>query len=247
MIPKIIHYCWFGDNPLPSLAKKCIYSWKKYFPEYEIKEWNETNFDVNSIPYTQEAYQAKKYAFVSDYARFWVLYQYGGIYFDVDVEIIKPLDDILTKGPFMGCEKDGSIMEKIAVNPGLGLASNPGMSFYKKVLDYYSTLHFFTKEGLMNMSTVVEYTTQLLFEVGLENKNEIQKVNDIFIYPKTFFCPLDSTLSICITSDTRTIHHYNASWLPPYRQYVKKIKRLLGYSVSSKLSSFLKNNLFFKK
>ncbi|MCS2894133.1 glycosyl transferase [Parabacteroides faecis] len=247
MIPKIVHYCWFGNNPLPSLAIKCIHSWKEYLPEYEIKEWNETNFDISLIPYIQEAYQAKKYAFVSDYARFWILYQYGGLYFDVDVEIIKPLDDILAKGPFMGCEKDGSQEQEIAVAPGLGLASRPGMSFYKRVLDYYSSLHFFTEEGTMNMSTVVEYTTQLLFEVGLENKSGIQKVNDIYIYPKAFFCPLDSSLSIYISSDTRTIHHYNASWLPPHKQYIKKIKRLLGYSFSSKLSLVLKKILLLSK
>lgn len=106
MIPKIIHYCWFGRGPLPELAQKCIASWKKYLPDYEIKEWNEDNFDVNIIPYTAEAYQAKKYAFVSDYARFWILYQYGGIYFDTDVEVIRPMDDIISKGNFMGFETD---------------------------------------------------------------------------------------------------------------------------------------------
>lgn len=106
MIPKIIHYCWFGRGPLPELAQKCIASWKKYLPDYEIKEWNEDNFDVNIIPYTAEAYAEKKYAFVSDYARFWVLYKYGGIYFDTDVEVIRPLDDIIAKGNFMGCETD---------------------------------------------------------------------------------------------------------------------------------------------
>ena len=106
MIPKIIHYCWFGRNPLPELAQKCIASWKKYLPDYEIKEWNEDNFDVNIIPYTAEAYAMKKYAFVSDYARFWILYRYGGIYFDTDVEVIRPIDDIIAKGNFMGYETD---------------------------------------------------------------------------------------------------------------------------------------------
>ena len=101
-IPKTIHYCWFGRNPLPSLAIKCIASWKKYLPDYEIKEWNEDNFDVNVIPYTREAYAAKKYAFVSDYARFKILYEEGGLYFDTDVEVIKPFDDIIARGAFMG-------------------------------------------------------------------------------------------------------------------------------------------------
>lgn len=106
MIPKIIHYCWFGRNPLPELAKQCIASWKRFLPDYEIREWNEDNFDVNIIPYTAEAYKQKKYAFVNDYARFWILYRYGGIYFDTDVEVIRPLDDIIAKGNFMGVESD---------------------------------------------------------------------------------------------------------------------------------------------
>ena len=104
MIPKIIHYCWFGGNPLPDDAKKCIASWKKFFPDYEIKEWNETNYDVSVCPYVKEAYEAKKWAFVSDYARFDILYKHGGLYFDTDVEVIKSFDDILTKGGFMGQE-----------------------------------------------------------------------------------------------------------------------------------------------
>ena len=104
MIPKVIHYCWFGGNPLPELAKICIDSWKKYLPDYEIKEWNETNFDLDSCEYIREAYNCKKWAFVSDYARFWILYNYGGLYFDTDVEILNPLDDIIKCGSFMGNE-----------------------------------------------------------------------------------------------------------------------------------------------
>mgnify|MGYP001644804644 FL=1 len=104
MIPKIIHYCWFGGHPLPASALKCIESWRKYCPDYEIKEWNESNYDVNKIPYISQAYEVKKYAFVSDYARFDILYQYGGVYFDTDVEVIKPIDEIIEKGAFFGME-----------------------------------------------------------------------------------------------------------------------------------------------
>ncbi|WP_394811651.1 glycosyltransferase family 32 protein [Phocaeicola vulgatus] len=123
MIPKVIHYCWFGRNSLPPLAVKCLESWKRFFPDYEIKEWNEDNFDVNIISYTAEAYRVKKYAFVSDYARFWILYHYGGLYFDTDVEVIKSMDDIIAKGSFMGCEKDADKegATALAVAPGLGL------------------------------------------------------------------------------------------------------------------------------
>ena len=115
MIPKIVHYCWFGRGELTPLAKKCIASWRLFFPGYEIKEWNEDNFDVNIIPYTADAYKAGKYAFVSDYARFWVLYHFGGVYFDTDVEVIRPMDDVLEKGAFMGIELLGA---KPAVAPG---------------------------------------------------------------------------------------------------------------------------------
>ena len=121
MIPKVIHYCWFGHHPLSPLAKKCMKSWKRYFPDYEIKEWNERNFDVNIIPYVKEAYEAKRYAFVSDYARFWILYRYGGIYFDTDVEVIRPMTDIIERGAFMGCETVANKNIPLYVNPGLGL------------------------------------------------------------------------------------------------------------------------------
>ena len=146
MIPKTIHYCWFGRNPLPELAKKCIASWRRCLPDYEIKEWNEDIFDVNIIPYTQQAYEAKKYAFVSDYARFWILYHYGGLYFDTDVEVIKPFDDIVERGPFMGFELDSiNGATTIGVAPGLGLGVTPGLDLYKMLLEKYSLLMFFNK------------------------------------------------------------------------------------------------------
>lgn len=139
MIPKVINYCWFGGNPLPASAQKCIASWRKYLPDYEIKEWNESNFDVNIIPYTAEAYKAKKYAFVSDYARFWILYRYGGLYFDTDVEVIRNMDDIIANGAFMGLEKKqaGATPTQLGVAPGLGLGVNPGLGLYKELLDVY--------------------------------------------------------------------------------------------------------------
>lgn len=212
MIPKVIHYCWFGRNPLPPLAIKCIESWKKYFPDYEIKEWNEDNFDIKIIPYTQEAYQSKKYAFVSDYARFWILYHYGGLYFDTDVEVIRPIDDIISKGAFMGCENEEN--NQRAVNPGLGLCSPSGLNIYKNILDMYADLHFINSDGSLNMKTVVAYTTELLLKKGLMNVDGIQKCADIFIYPKEFFCPIDyKSRKISITENTRTIHHFAGSWI----------------------------------
>ncbi len=207
MIPKTIHYCWFGGRRLPMIAKKCIRSWKKYFPEYEIREWNESNFDVNAIPYTAEAYKAKKYAFVSDYVRFWVLYRYGGIYFDTDVEVIRSMDDIINLGPFMGCEKAGKVA------PGLGLGAPSGLGLYKEILDLYQSLHFLNADGSLNMTTVVQYTTGLLCKKGLGNINEIQYVAGVYIYPKEYFSPVDySTMHPHITPNTYTIHYFVSSW-----------------------------------
>lgn len=226
-IPKTIHYCWFGRNPLPESALKCINSWKKFFPDYEIKEWNEYNFDVNSIPYTQEAYQAKKYAFVSDYARFKILYEHGGLYFDTDVEIIKPMDDIVEKGSFMGVEVPSDGRKSPQINPGLGLGAPSGNGIYRKVLDYYKTIHFLNEDGTQNLVTVVDHTTKILVDSGLLNINEIQKVDDVCIYPVDYFNPLnDHTGELNITNNTRSIHWYSKTWLniKPWRI---KISRLL--------------------
>lgn len=257
MIPKTIHYCWFGRNPLPPLAIRCIESWKRYLPDYEIKEWNEDNFDVNIIPYTKEAYEAKKYAFVSDYARFWILYKYGGLYFDTDVEVIKPLGDIIAKGPFMGCEKDVWNDEAMAsavapgfslgVNPGLGLGVNPGFGLYKEILDLYVTLHFIMPDGSLNLKTVVQYTTEILCRHGLKNIKEIQCCAGIWIYPKEYFCPIDyETKKFIITSNTRCIHHFAESWKTPCMLLKQKILRILGKE-NAKLLSELKKHLVFRK
>ena len=145
-IPKVIHYCWFGKNLLPEAALKCIESWKRFFPDYEIIEWNEDNFDINACDYTKEAYQAKKWAFVSDYARYKIIYENGGVYFDTDVEVIKSFDDILVKGAFMGIEAD----YKSTVNTGLGIAAEKEHPLYREMLDYYEKEHFINEDGNLN-------------------------------------------------------------------------------------------------
>ena len=247
-IPKIIHYCWFGGKPLPELAVKCIASWKKYLPEYEIKEWNESNFDVDIIPYTSEAYKAKKYAFVSDYARFWILYKYGGIYFDTDVEVIRPLDDIIARGPFMGCEKEikiGPVQEFVA--PGLGLGVYPNLGFYNEILKYYSHLSFIKKDGSYNQATVVEHVTGLFVQHGLKFVNEIQECSGIYIYPKEYFCPLDyKTGKLYITENTYTIHHYMASWHTKGQKMYILFKNVFGENLAQVISKFLKKHGFAK-
>ncbi|AEE17470.1 glycosyltransferase family 32 protein [Treponema brennaborense] len=207
MIPKIIHYCWFGGNPLPEPAQKCLTSWRKFLPDYEIKEWNENDYDVRKIPYVAQAYEAKKYAFVSDYARFDILYRYGGIYFDTDVEVIKPLDDILERGAFAGVECAG------ALNAGLGIASPAASPIYKEILDSYEKSNFLKQDGTQDLTTVVTRVSDIFRKHGFTDKDEIQTVAGITIYPTEYFCPKSlETGIIRITKNTYTIHHYDGSW-----------------------------------
>ena len=207
MIPKKIHYCWFGGNPLPKLAIKCIESWKKFLPEYEIIEWNESNYDVHKIPYISQAYNAKKYAFVSDYARFDILYEHGGLYFDTDVEVIKSMDKIIEQGAFAGVEFPGKL------NTGLGLASPAASPIYKEILDSYKASSFIKENGQNDLTTVVTRVSDIFKKYGFTDENKIQKIADVTIYPVEYFCPKDyETGEINITENTYSIHHYDASW-----------------------------------
>ncbi|MGM9947033.1 glycosyltransferase family 32 protein [Floccifex sp.] len=219
-IPKVIHYCWFGNNPLPELARKCIDSWKKFCPKYEIKEWNETNFDVNICEYTRGAYNEKKWAFVSDYARFWIIYNFGGIYMDTDVELIASIDDLIETGAYMGCEPklesdcyDNQFDKyNYLINPGLGIAAPAHHPFYEEMLNIYNKSSFYNVSGEVDLSTVVYKSTLLLEKYGYkENLNE--KILGITIYPSDYFCPKNyMTGNLIITKNTRSIHHYSASW-----------------------------------
>ena len=237
MIPKIIHYCWFGGNPLPKSAKKCIESWRKFLPDYEIKEWNESNYDVHKISYIHEAYETKKYAFVSDYARFDILYQFGGIYFDTDVQVLAPMDDIIAKGPFMGREA-GSWMRAyglpkgLAVAPGLALGVEAGHPLYKEFLDVYQTLKFRLEDGSLNTKTICWHVTEILLKHGLTDNNDtIEEVAGVWIYPADVFCPMDHTKGhyVKITERTRTIHLYDSTWNDhkTIRHQLSKVKHWL--------------------
>ena len=246
MIPKKIHYCWFGRNPLPESALKCIASWRKFLPDYEIIEWNEDNFDINSIPYTAQAYAAKKYAFVSDYARFKILYEHGGLYFDTDVEVIKPFEDILARGPFMGFEVNPNSNRPFgAVAAGLGIGAEKGMGLYEAVLDYYSNLNFLQPDGSYNISdAVVNITTRELVKFGLTDKPGIQSVADITIYPMDYFNPLDdATGRLNKTENTHSIHWFTKTWLDvsPLRQKISRlIHRCFGVDFFSKIRRIFK-------
>lgn len=244
-IPKVIHYFWFGGNPLPELAETCIASWENYLPDYEIKRWDESNFDVNAILYTKQAYEAGKYAFVSDYARLKVLYDEGGVYFDTDVEVLRSIDDILENGAFMSLEamEDGGV----GINPGNGIAAPAGLPTYKRLVESYEKDAFLDENGKHNLSTIVTRVTNLLEEDGFVAKNEIQKVGDITIYPTDYFCPKNfATGKVTITKNTYSIHWYDASWQPlssrvfyavsrrmpaPLRKQMKKaMRRIKGKS-----------------
>ena len=246
MIPKKIHYCWFGRNELPESAKKCIESWKKYFPDYEIVQWNETNYDVNKNEYIREAYKIKKYAFVSDYARFDVLYHYGGVYFDTDVEVISSFRDILN-GPYMGCEIDGNGRENISilVNPGLGMAAPSGLELYKEILNYYDNQKFYDDDGNINTTTVVTRTTQILLERGLKNISGIQNIGELTIYPKEYFNPRNNNTGVLQKTDnTHSIHWYAQSWVSSRERLKSKITRplhrIFGEDCFSKVKKVLK-------
>lgn len=208
-IPRTIHYCWFGRGPLPDYARKCIASWRNYFPGYEIIEWNEDNFDIGIHPYVRSAYDAGKYAFASDYARFWILYNHGGIYFDTDVEAIRHFAGI-ENTPFMGIEQNGGTSAGVA--PGLGIGAYPKMDIFREMLEEYAGAVFETGNGVPE--TVVEKATRVLLRHGFNSKDEKQEVSGVQIYPSDVFCPLDHATGILTkTERTVSIHHYAASWL----------------------------------
>lgn len=202
---KTIHYCWFGRNPKPALIIKCMESWKKFCTGYEIIEWNEDNFDVNCCDYVREAYEAKKWAFVSDYCRFHVLYHQGGIYLDTDVELIRSLNDLT--GAFVGFENADHVAS------GLIRGAESGDIICKEMLDSYHHDHFKNEDGTLNLMTVCVRETEILSKYGLQRNNEYQIVANTAVYPSEYFNPIDhETGKSHPTSKTFSIHHYAASW-----------------------------------
>lgn len=223
MIPQTIHYCWFGRKPLPKLARKCIQSWHRYLPGWEIKEWNEDNFNVAEIPFTAEAYQAGKYAFVSDYARFAILAREGGVYLDTDVELIKPWDTMLSEAPFLGTEQTGLI------NPGLGFAMPAGNGFCLSMVEKYRSIHFVNPDGLFNLKTVCDYSTEYFSDRGFKPSDSLLTICGITIFPPTVLSPKSQiTGKLNITGETYAIHHYAGSWLSPYERFKLRVKDITG-------------------
>ena len=229
MIPKKIHYCWFGRNPLPELAKNCIASWKKYLPEYEIIEWNEDNFDINENEYVSEAYSSKKWAFVTDYVRLKALVEYGGIYMDTDVEVTKPLDRFLNHHAFSGFEDVESVPTGI-------MACEKGFELFETLLKTYENRHFIKEDGSLDITTNTTSITEFCLAHGLILNNQLQEIEGFALYPNDFFCPKDpDTNQIMITENTYTIHHFAGSWSSPWYRFKKKVQALLGGNITNKI------------
>lgn len=227
MIPKIIHYVWVGGKPLNALAKKCIESWKKHCPDYEIKQWDETNFDINENQYCKEAYDSKKWAFVSDYIRLKVLHMYGGIYMDTDVEVVKSLDEFLVHPAFSGFEGPDAIPTGI-----IGAEKNNW--WIANMLSYYDDAHFIKPNGELDQTTNVVLITNGTKAIypNLQLNNTYQGFKDVVFYPKDYFCPIDLEIrELEKTSNTHTIHWFAGSWIekPGFmariRKFFKKILR----------------------
>ena len=208
LIPRKIHYCWFGHNPIPEECNKYVQSWKKYCPDYEIIQWNEDNYDVMKNKYMYEAYKQKKWAFVSDYARLDIVYQEGGVYLDTDVELLKPLDDFLYQKGFIGFETSRY------VNTGLGFGAIAGLDIIRELRDEYEHYEFIDEKGNCDLTPCPHLQTNYLLTKGLELNGEFQKVSDLTIYPVKVLCGINPiSFEKNITAYTVAIHHFKGSWL----------------------------------
>jgi len=232
MIPKTIHYCWFGGNPLPPFALKCIKSWKKHCPDYEIKEWNESNFDINCNAYVKEAYDAKKWAFVSDVARLIIIYNNGGVYLDTDVELRKPLGDLLNNFMYMGFEQDGE------VNTGVGFGAVKEFPILQKMIGIYSSAFFINPDGTHNMTTCNIYTKKILQQEGFILNDEYQNINGLALYPSEYFSPK----RFSAVANTYSIHYYAVSWKDKDEDS-NKLKIYLMSVFGARVGAFIYNGL----
>lgn len=227
MIPKTIHFCWFGGNEKPEKAKKCIASWKNHCPSYEIREWNESNFDLEQCPqYVRDAYAAKKYAFVTDFVRLKVLFTHGGFYMDTDVELLKSLDPFLSDRAVIGFENDDF------VNSGQMLAAEAGHPILKEMMERYETIDFFRSDGSIYLLGCPHVNTEVLEDHGLVKNGEEQIVADVHVYPADWFNPLDSATGLLNkTKNAVSIHWYSMSWIPRWKQvrvkFLRRVRRIL--------------------
>ena len=236
-IPKVIHYCWFGRGKMPKLAKKCIKSWKKFCPDYKIICHNEDNFDLTQNRYLNEAYKAGKWAFVSDYARLKIICDNGGIYLDTDVELIKPIDDLLLTKGFMGFDEKG------IVATGLGFGAEKGNKIVSEFLKDYDNIPFVLPDGSYDLTPCPNRNTEALKRLGMDIKNTSQTFMDITFLPDEYLCPMNYyTGKKTITENTYSIHHYSASWTSVVTKRTTRIKRIIGVRLYDKIyGKFLQN------
>ena len=234
-ISKTIHYCWFGKNPEPALMKQCIESWKKYLPDYKLMLWNEENFDIESNLFVKQAYESKKWAFVSDYVRFYALYYYGGIYMDTDVEVLKSLNPFLKHSAFTGFENETLIPTGI-------IGSQKGHVWAGEILHFYENISFIDDNGNLRVQPNTAVITKLTKEkYNFIDKNSFQKLeNGIVIYPKDYFCPKNYyDGKIELTENTYTIHHFSGSWHTGFDKFKMKIHKIFIVVFGSKMHKLL--------
>lgn len=244
---KVIHYCWFGNNPLSKMAKKCIKSWKKYLPDYKIIEWNESNFDINICPFVKQAYEKKKWAFVSDYARLYALYNYGGIYFDTDMEVLKNIDHLLDDDFFIGYEAN----KKIAA--GVIGTKEKHNKYIKDLIDYYNNMEEFNEDIVFQYAIPNIITKEFSkFDKKCENGIDIFD-NNIYVYPEEYFYPINYNYSRKVyTDNTCMVHYYSASWVPKGEKVAAKVYRKFGQKRGAVILKILyrlsdKKNCFINK
>ncbi|MEK3991734.1 glycosyltransferase family 32 protein [Robertmurraya sp. FSL R5-0851] len=220
-IPKVIHYCWFGGKEKPEIVKKCILSWRKTLKDYEIIEWNETNFDIHSNTFIREAYEAGKFAFVSDYVRVYVLYNQGGIYLDTDVEVFQPFDKFLHHESFWGFEQENYIATST-------IGAKKENKLISQFLDSYRSKGFLKEDGSFHELTNVAIVTKILEDTGLKRDGRYQEIEGIgAFYPQTYFSPYDYiNIRKLNTNDTVAIHHFYKSWLPPSARLKSSLKQI---------------------
>ena len=229
-IPKVIYYCWFGKGKMPRLAEKCIQSWKKYCPDYKIVCLSEENFDITQNKYAKEAYAAGKWAFVSDYARLKILYDNGGIYFDTDVELIKPLDKLIEESGYMGFDENG------IASTGLGFACEKGNELVGALLKDYEDISFMLPDGTYDLTPCPDRNTKTLIKLGMDINNKDQVFMGIRMLPEDYLCPLKYyTGKKIITPNTYSIHHFSASWTSATSRRTTFIKHIIGVKLYEKL------------
>lgn len=234
MIPRIIHYCWFGGKPLPHDVKQCINSWKKHCPDYKIIRWDESNFDINAHPFCQAAYQAQAWAFVSDYARLKIVYEYGGIYLDTDVELLKKLDPLLVHECYLGIEQIIQLC-----NTGLGFGAVRGNAVIGKMLEQYDKVPFSLEKKYE--IACPNLNNRVISDLGYIFCEEITNVKGATIYPPKYFDPLapGSRAKNLLCNETYSIHHYSNSWGTSKERLKRKLVRLIGDEKVSKIKRVL--------